>query len=470
MLIYIYAMVHSNSMAKRPAPMRLCPSPRWSGFSLGVKLSRLGMQWTLLTTFVVALALTACNPSLADSPPSFDGDQQPSRSPAPLPTQTTEPVTVPTQLVSIWLDWDTSELQGLYKVIEHYQLEHPEVEFAITYRPREDLLVAFERAAAAGQGPSILLGPSWWGPSLRENNYILNLSPLLDPGMESDIYPIAWSQAAHGTQLFGLPLELHGIVLYRNRTLAAQPVAELDEWLAAADQLESDTFRALVPDLGLETSLPMIAACGEEIFNAQGDLLVFGEGGTCWLSLLKRIAGFGGVIFDSEEDVQQFKNGQAAWLIASTELRAELIDAIGVTNLKVDPWPLYEDTGFPLRGFTWTENAYLVAGSTERDLESTWNFLQFLFGFEGQEILSDPASVAHIPSTGALEPPDSLMLEASSMLRAGIPLPIHGELKVVEEPLLGAIRAVVLQGADPAFALALAEERLDLLRSNPQSP
>jgi ABC-type glycerol-3-phosphate transport system substrate-binding protein len=426
-----------------------------------------GKRWVLFASFIIALTLSACSPSAADSPPSFDGNQQPTSSPAPLPTQTTEPLTVPTQMVSIWLDWDTGELQGLYKVIERYQLEHPEVEFAITYRPRTDLLAAFERAADAGQGPSILLGPSWWGPSLREEKYILNLSPLLDPGMESDIHPIAWSQAAHGTQLFGLPLELHGIVLYRNRTLAAQPIAELDEWLAIADQFQSGAFRALVPDLGLETSLPMMAACGEDIFDAQGDLLVFGEGGNCWLSLLRRIAGFGGVVFDSEEDVQQFKSGQAAWLMASTELRAELIDAIGVTNLKVDPWPLVEETGFPLRGFTWSENAYLVAGSTERDLETTWDFLQFLFGLESQEILSDPTSVGHIPTTSALEPPDSLMLEASSMLRAGIPLPIRGELELVEEPLLGAIRAVVMQGADPAFALALAEERLALLQSNP---
>jgi ABC-type glycerol-3-phosphate transport system substrate-binding protein len=450
--------------------MRLRPNRRSSGLSIAVILQRAGKRWTLFTSFLVALALAACSSYAADSPPSFDENQQPTRSPAPLPTQTTEAVTAATQLVSIWLDWDPSELQGLYKVIERYQLEHPEVEFAITYRPRADLLVAFESAAATGQGPSILLGPSWWGPSLREEGYILNLSPLLDPGMESDIHPIAWSQAAQGTQLFGLPLELHGIVLYRNRTLAAQPVAELEEWLSAADQLQSGTFRAIVPDLGLETSLPLMAACGEEIFDAQGDLLVFGEGGNCWLALLKRIAGFGGVVFDSEEDVQQFKDGQAAWLMAGTELRAELIKAIGVTNLKVDPWPLVEETGFPLRGFTWTENAYLVAGSTERDLETTWNFLQFLFGLEGQEILSDPASVAHIPTTSALDPPDSLMLEASSMLRAGIPLPIHGELEQVEEPLKSAIRAVVLQGADPAFALALAEERLDLLRSNPHSP
>jgi ABC-type glycerol-3-phosphate transport system substrate-binding protein len=358
----------------------------------------------------------------------------------------------------------------MYEVIERYQQEHPEVEFAITYRPRDDLLDAFETAAVSGQGPSILLGPSVWGPSLREQGFVLNLSPLLDPGMESNVHPIAWTQATQGTQLLGLPLELHGIVLYRNRTLAPQPVGELEEWLQIAAQMKIEDQQALAPDLGLVTSLPMMAACGQDIFDVRGELLLFERGGGCWLELLAKIGDLGEVIFDTDEDSQLFMNGRAAWVIASTEMRDELIEAIGVTNLKVDPWPLYGTDGFPLRGFTWSENAYLVAGSTESDLESSWNFVQFLFGPDGQEILSDPGGAAHIPTTSALEPPDSLMLEASSMLRAGVPLPLESELELVQEPLLAAIQAVVLQGADPDFALRMAEERLELLRSSNLTP
>jgi ABC-type glycerol-3-phosphate transport system substrate-binding protein len=214
----------------------------------------------------------------------------------------------------------------------------------------------------------------------------------------------------------------------------------------------------------------MMAACGQDIFDVHGELLLFERGGGCWLELLAKIGDLGEVIFDTDEDSQLFMNGRAAWVIASTEMRDELIEAIGVTNLKVDPWPLYGTDGFPLRGFTWSENAYLVAGSTESDLESSWNFVQFLFGPDGQEILSDPGGAAHIPTTSALEPPDSLMLEASSMLRAGVPLPLESELELVQEPLLTAIQAVVLQGADPDFALQMAEERLELLRSSNLTP
>jgi hypothetical protein len=58
------------------------------------------------------------------------------------------------------------------------------------------------------------------------------------------------------------------------------------------------------------------------------------------------------------------------------------------------------------------------------------------------------------------------MQESSSMLRAGVPLPLESELDTVQEPLLSAIQAVVMQGADPKFALRMAEERLDLLRSS----
>lgn len=376
----------------------------------------------------------------------------------------------PEQSVSLWLDWEPKELESLYQAIATFQVDHPEVEFAITYRPRSDLFAAFETATLEGQGPSILLGPSEWGPVLHEKGYILNLSPLLDPGMESDVHAVAWSQAAEGSQLFGLPLELQGIVLYRNRTIAAQPVGSLDEWLIVAEQLRTESLVALNADLGLEISLPMMAACGIELFDARGDLVVFDDGGICWLEVLSELADLGQVVFESEDDLQRFKTGQAAWLIGSSELRADLIESIGVTNLKVDPWPLYDATGFPLRGFTWSENAYLVAGSIESDLEASWNFLQFLFGKDGQGILSDPGGAAHIPSTSASDPTDTLMLETSSMLRAGVPLPIGDELVQVQEPLLAAIQAAVVQGSDPAFALRMAEERFELLSSSSLTP
>lgn len=424
------------------------------------------MPWGLRLACLLILVLTACSPGSNAQSPLSNGDIQPTRTPAPLPTLTPVPTSPPRQLISIWLDWEYEELQGLYEVIERYEQQSHHVEFAITYYPREQLLEAFEIAAATGEGPSILLGPSSWGPSLREQGFVLNLSPLLDPGMESDVHPIAWTQAAEGTQLFGLPLELQGIVLYRNRSLAAQPVANVEDWLQIAEQMKLENRNAIALDLDLVISLPMMAACGDDVFDPRGEILVFDQGGECWLDLLARLGDLGSVVIASEEDVDLFKNGQTAWLIASTTLRDNLTEAIGVTNLKVDPWPQYEKEGFPLRGFTWSENIYLVAGSTESNLEASWKFVQFLFGNEGQEILSDPDGAAHIPTTSVIEPPDSLMLEASSMLRAGIPFPLESELDIVREPLLAAIQVVVSQGADPDFALRIAEERYELLRSS----
>jgi ABC-type glycerol-3-phosphate transport system substrate-binding protein len=422
------------------------------------------VRWYHLVTIMAAFsALAACAPSTETL-----SSQQilPTRTPAPLPTLTPLPTSPPQQIVSIWLDWEYAELQGLFEVIERYQEQHPAAEFEITYYTRDQLLETFETAAAIGEGPSILFGPSSWGPSLREQRFVLNLSPLLDPGMETDVHPIAWTQAAEGTQLFGLPLELHGFVLYRNRSLAAQPVSSVEEWLQIADQMKLENRSVIALDLDLEISLPMMAACGEDIFNLRGELMVFDQGGECWLDLLSRLGDLGTVVFSSDEELKSFKSGQTAWVIASTALRDDLIEAIGVTNLKVDPWPLYESEGFPLRGFTWSENAYLVAGSTESDLEASWKFIQFLFGNEGQEILSDPSGAAHIPTTSVTEPPDSLMLESSSMLRAGIPIPLKSNLDIVREPILSAIQAVVMQGADPNFALRMAEERLELLLSS----
>ncbi len=429
-----------------------------------------GRLWILSLAGLLGLFITGCGLADPDAIQLDEGVIESTPTPAPLPTLTALATAPPSELITIWLDWEFQELQGLYQAIERYQLQQPGVEFAISYHPREVLLQDFQAATAERQGPSILLGPATWGPILREQGLVLNLSPLLDPGMESDIHPIAWSQAAEGTQLFGLPLELQGMVLYRNRSLVAQPVADLDEWLQVAESLRSEGRVAIIMDMALSNTLPMIAACGEEAFTQSGALSLFERGGECWLRLLSTLGELGDVVFGTDEDVASFKRGGSAWVIASTDMRGELIEAIGITNLEVDPWPLFPELGFPLRGFTWSENAYLVAGSTESDLEASWNFLQFLFGEQGQGILSDPGGAGHIPTTSALEPPDSLMLASSSMLRAGMPWPPRISLEVAEAPLIAAIQAVVLQGAEPGFALRLAEERLELLMSSSLTP
>lgn len=451
----------SENFRQRPYP-RPIQALQTRVFSL-----RHGRKWIAL---LMALVLFACGTSPSERLAQPGEVEQATLTPAPLPTLTSLPSITPTETIAIWLDWDFDELRGMHAIIERYRIDHPEVQFAITYRTSEQLLPAFVSSVESGQAPSILLGPSLWGPDLREQGLILNLSPLLDPGMESNIHPIAWTQAAEGTQLFGLPLELLGMVLYRNRTLAAEPVADVEQWQQIAEQMAAEDRKPISLDLGLEVSLPLMAGCGEEVFNPRGELLLFERGGECWLNLLTVLGSLGQVDFSSDEGLQQFKSGQTAWVIASTEMRAELIEAVGVTNLEVDPWPVYGSESFPLRGFTWSENAYLVAGSSESNLEASWNFLQFLFSPEAQGILSDPGGAAHIPTTSATELTDGLLLESSSMLRTGIPYPLRSELELVQEPILAAIQAVVLQGADPNFALRLAEERLELLRSSSLTP
>ncbi len=457
-------------MSKDSRPQNSRPSRHQAPPSFLQIPLRVRSTWLVPCFLLLGFVLVGCSASPIEGTPLSDGELQPTRTPAPFPTLTPEPTEPPQTTISIWLDWEYQELQSLYAVIERYQRVNPGVEFAITYRPRNKLLAAFENSAVEGTRPSVLLGPSSWGPTLRQKGLILNISPLLDPGMETDVHPIAWTQAADGTQLLGLPLELQGMVLYRNRALVAQPVADLEDWLKDGDQLRDQGRGAIIPDLELEVSLPMMAVCDQEVYDERGELRIFGDNGECWLSFLARLGELGDAVFSSDEDLERFKQGQVAWVIASTEMGGELVDAVGITNLEVDPWPVYSGTGFPLRGYTWSENIYLVAGSTESDLEASWKFVRFLFGEEGQTILSDPGGAAHIPTTSKVEPPDSMMVNAASMLRAGMPMPLNDELDLLREPLTAAIRAVVLQGADPAFALRLAEERYELLLATSATP
>ena len=164
---------------------------------------------------------------------------------------------------------------------------------------------------------------------------------------------------------------------------------------------------------------------------------------------------------NSEDDLVLFETNRSAWLIESTLEASRLARVIGFDNLVIDPWPLYSETNKRLAGFVWTENVYLVAGTSPVDLEVSWAFARFLLTPEGQLILSDPEGASHLPSFPSITLSDGLQAQMTASLSSGVTLPLHPDLSLDIEPLEGAVRAVTLQGSSPEFAWEMALKKID---------
>ncbi len=419
----------------------------------------------VLPLLFMVIGLAAC------ATPSPDGDEAvldpqpvlPTLTPAPLPTPSPVPDSRSVQgEVVIWMSYDPVELESLQAAIDAFASVNPEIAFALAYYPEDVLLEAFQTLTPLGRGPTILIGPSAWGPGLYERGDILDLGALIDAELEEDVFRAAWAQSRFDFKDMGLPLELKGVVLYRNRLIAPDSPATVAEWVAAQSDLAAEGGYETQLEMGFTYSGGFLSTCGARLEQLSDRSQMWGPVGICWLELLYNLAAEARPVFNSDEDYQAFIASENPWLIDLAERRPELSDALGADNLAIDPWPVYSNQSLPLQGFAWTENLYIAAGTSSVNLEAAWAFARYMLTSEVQTIMADPALAGHIPVVSSAELTDPLMVESSAMLRSGVPLPLQITDQEFLDELETAAVNVVQQGSNPIFALNFAQESLGL--------
>jgi maltose-binding protein MalE len=419
--------------------------------------------WSSLLVLVV-ISLASCSPAapLEDQPVIESKPALPTQTPAPLPTPSPGPESSSRGEVVIWISYEPLELESFQAAIDSFALNHPDLAFALTYYPEDQILEAFQTLAPQGRGPTILIGPSRWGQGLYEAGDILDLSALIDADLEEDIFPAAWTQARTEFAVMGLPLELKGVLLYRNRSLVEQSPATVSDWIAAQADLAVEEGYETQLDMGFTYSGSFLSTCGGRLESLADRSQLWGPLGLCWLGLLSELGSEATPVFNSEADLQAFINGKNPWLIDLAERRPELRAALGEDNLSVNPWPVYSNQSLPLQGYVWTENIYVASGTPSANLEAAWAFARYMLSTEAQTLMADPSVAGHIPVVASVELDDPLMVESSAMLRSGVPWPLGFTDTEFVDVLETAVVNVVQQGSNPVFALNFAQESLGL--------
>ena len=416
----------------------------------------------LVTIGLLSALLVGCGRTPeTTSPPTETTVATPAAlSPAPTPTISTVVDTESNIRLTLWLSWDRDELSVLQDLIEAFQSENPGLTFSIRYLPEEDLLAAFQMAQQNDPHPALLFGPSSWGMPLLQEGLILGLNELVDAELMTNVSMLGWSQVMLNEQIVGLPLELQGMVLYRNASLAPDAPRSLSEWVETATDRLNSGLPASALDLRFETTTSQLAACGESLFLSDGSFGFSGEAGVCWLELLTEISQTGRVSFGA--DVQQvFASGDAAWWIGSTNEIRSLSGEVGEESLAIDSWPEVDETGEVLAGYVWSESLFISQMGNPGELEAAWRFSRFLLTPSSQRAFSDPASAAHIPVLDALDLTDPLMASASAAVQRGVPFPVRMDVEAFIQPLEQAVFDVLVQGRAPIDAIEAAEESIE---------
>jgi len=362
------------------------------------------------------------------------------------------------------MDWPPAETSWLADLLAQFGERHPGVETSLRYIPTAKFHATVRTQALEPDGPTILLAPSSWATELYDAGLTQAVTERISPNLRGALLPIAWTQVEDGDRVLGVPIELQGMLLYRNPAILPDGAPSVEVMRQRADELPGKA--GLVLDLEMRSSMPFMSACGGTLMLVDSRLEVDEAVGVCWLRLLQRMARIGRIGSDPQADLKAFLGGETGWLVESVEHLPRIERSLG-QPASLDDWPLYGETGKPLSGYTWTLNAYLRSGLSVEDAEASWAFVQLMLSPEAQLERSAIQGAMHLPVLAEAGEVSGIAARARAILAANTPFPLARGLEAFVAPLERASRLVAHQSGEPESAWRRAVETLRLQPSPP---
>jgi maltose-binding protein MalE len=381
-------------------------------------------------------------------------------SPVPTPTEivaTLEPTPTKSPVVqgevSIWLDWTEKELMVLYPHLEAFQDRFPEIQISISYYPPDELLDRYRAAAQESKEPTILIGPTDWSQQLIQDGTIRDIRERVTEDFLESFHPIALEGVGFNQSIFGLPLSMEGILLYRNRSLISESPATLDDLVDLSQQLEGEDRIGIQLDLGFLQTGAFLKACGGELLDVNRELSLTMVAGECWLKMLRQFHLAGSVTIHSDDDLECFEAGQCAWLVDGSWNSARIIEALEAEQVAIDPWPVYTPTGNELNGYAWSQNLLFSASATEQDFNAAWILARYLLTPEVQEDFALSTFGKHVPVLKSVPTSERWLQELMIAMGMNISLPRYPEFSIFTKHLELAAIDVARRGYDPYYVI-----------------
>jgi maltose-binding protein MalE len=205
-------------------------------------------------------------------------------------------------------------------------------------------------------------------------------------------------------------------------------------------------------DYGLFYSAGHLYGIGGQLMDADGNPTFNDDKGIEWIEMIQRFEEAGPIENNNDNDINLFVEGKAGIIIDGLWNASELAEAIGPENLAIDPWPI------PMSGYVQTDNLYLNANSTGNELDTCWNFMEFMLSPESQQIFSDPSMAGHIPAILGVELTDPLQSQVMETFNGATAFPAIPEMSAYWDPVNNALLSVIEQGTNPADALQAAHD------------
>ena len=372
--------------------------------------------------------------------------------------------------VTIWHSWDEPFVDVLVQIIANFKQIYPEVHFDVLYISMENLLDRYIQEASSGGGPGILLGPAEWGPMLFDSGLISDLSGMAEEDLLLSFNPAALEQVTYQGAIIGLPYNIQGVVLYRNREIIPESPDTFEDLVSLAKSSTQGDVIGADLERGFFFSGGHLNGIGGELMDNNGDPAFNDEYGVAWMDMLVDFERAGATEYQSDRDLELFTEGRVGFIIDGTWNMEALVEALGPDTLAVDPWPAYNE-GY-LAGYVQGEDQFMNTNVSEENLDSVWNFMSYFVSPDAQTLLAD---VGLLPAITGLQLLGELtgrqLTQAMIALAGGTAYPPVPEMAAYLAPMDIALRSVFENGTFPQEALDAAENAvqasLDAMRGGP---
>lgn len=397
---------------------------------------------------VLAFVLSACAKPTA-APTTAVPTEAPTSAPTEAPT-----VAAVKGTVTIWHSKKTEETNSLNAIIDGFKALYPDVTVEALFVPDNDLRNKFETAVGSGSGPTVLIGPADWGPAEYNAQLVQDIKPMLTPDLLGTLNDAAVGSVSYKGAIVGLPINLKGVVMFRNKSIVPEAATSWDDLLTKAKAATKGDVVGLDFETGLFFAAGHLSALGGKLLDPDTGAPLFNDDkGVEWLTKIKSVkdAGFP-VENNNDNDVNLFKAGKAGIIIDGTWNAKALSDAIGADNLVIDPWPA------GMSGYVQNDNIYLTATATGDDAVASEKFMEYFVSPEAQAMWADLGTTdkpmaGGIPVVKGMEVTDPIAKMEVAAFAGGTAFPVIPQMGAYWDPVNNAILAVLDKGTDPKTAL-----------------
>jgi maltose-binding protein MalE len=420
----------------------------------------------LAVILAFSFGLAACNSTSTGGKTPPAGAITPSPAVAAnSPSAATATSALPQGTITLWHSWDESQVPALVSIITAFRKQYPNIQFDVLYVPPDVLRDRMETDTRDGTGPTLLIGPAEWGPSLFDAGTIADLSPLAGKAFLDTINAPALGTGRYKNALISLPYSMQGVVLYRNLNVMPQGANTFQDLVNLAQSSRQGDIQGAILERGFLYSGADLFGLGGQLMDDNGDPAFDSAKGLAWIDLLRAFQQAGAVSFNDDQDLNYFRQGKAGVIIDGTWNRVTISDTLGMENVAVDPWPAYADG--QLSGFVQANSLFLSSSAQGNQRLAAWEFIKYFLSAEAQETL--PA-IGQIPVLKDVPVDDPIISQAMKAMAGGTTYPVRAEMAAYTAPLDGAIKAIFSDGVAPQDALQSASDAvraaLDASRNN----